>query len=303
MLPFFQDIRLIKFIRNYYTLKENYHKPHWHNYYQLLYVRKGSGCLQVEDTVYRVTSGDAVIILPNENHSFASEERMDTYEVKFLIPKIIEQTLLHQQIRCCHDASGDIKRELQYIEGSSCHMDSFGPDLIILSLMKILVLMQKEGAETRHAPLEAEQLKPDQLLDQVNTYIDANMHRTFHVKEMARDFYTEYTHFSRSFCAKYGVHLQQYIKQRRVDRVKELLTNTNTSVTKIASMCGFANLTTMERSFKALEGMSPRRYRLIYQSKKIVAFEEALDIIHYNPKPVQNGHPGSRESLDDAEPE
>jgi len=287
MLPFFQDIRLIKFIRIYYTLKENCHKPHWHNYYQMLYVRKGSGRLQVEDTKYQLTGGDVVIIQPNENHVFLVEERMDTYEVKFLIPKIIEKTLLHQKIRCCRDTSGDIKRELQYVEEISNHMDSCDPELIILSLLKIMVLMQKECAATKRISQAAEHLESHQLLDQVNAYIDANMHRAFNVKEMANDFYTEYTYFSRNFCMKYGVHLQQYIKQRRVDRVKELLTNTDIPITKIAFMCGFANLTTMERSFKALEGMSPRRYRVIYQSKKIVAFEEALDIIHYHPEACQ----------------
>lgn len=284
MLQSLQNIKINMFIRTYYTQKKceawGWRRFHWHDFYQLVYVRRGSGALIIGDTTYPLCSTDAILIRPNEAHVFTTSEKMETYEVKFVFPEGCEDSLLQSQLRVCRDVSGGIKQALRQIEAESELIDPFSRSLTTLSLTRALLLMYRTLADADGSPRENAQEGPDIMLEQVNAYIDRNMSRRFTVKEMAAWFFVGYTHFSRRFSVKYGIRLQQYINQRRVARAKDMLTATNLSMTEIASKCGFENLSNLERNFKQAEGISPTQYRQYFQNVRVVTFEECPEIHH-----------------------
>jgi len=86
ILPYLKVYSFIRTTYNPTAGPEDKVNQHWHKYYQLVYVRRGSGTVIIDGTHYPVTEGDTHIIRLNEPHSFAcSGEPLETYELKFTV--------------------------------------------------------------------------------------------------------------------------------------------------------------------------------------------------------------------------
>src|SRR5699024_11833883 len=68
-------------------------------------------------------------------------------------------------------------------------------------------------------------------------------------------------HFSRRFRALFGETPHRHLQRRRVERACALLRDTTLPVTDVALAVGFASLGTFSRTFTAIVGRSPSRYR------------------------------------------
>jgi AraC family transcriptional regulator len=58
-----------------------------------------------------------------------------------------------------------------------------------------------------------------------------------------------------------GIPPYKYILQQRVERAKQLLNNSQRSLSDIALDCGFANQSHLNRHFIKLTGVTPKKHR------------------------------------------
>jgi AraC family transcriptional regulator len=63
------------------------------------------------------------------------------------------------------------------------------------------------------------------------------------------------------FVKAFGVSPNQYVRQRRLERVRELLALTSRPIAHIASDCGFTSQSYLTTCFKARHGVTPARFR------------------------------------------
>ncbi|WP_454629788.1 helix-turn-helix domain-containing protein [Bradyrhizobium cenepequi] len=68
-------------------------------------------------------------------------------------------------------------------------------------------------------------------------------------------------HFCRSFRQSFGVPPHRYHAARRIERAKQLLASRELSITAIALMLGFSEVSTFSVAFHRLVGQTPSRYR------------------------------------------
>lgn len=280
MLDTLKNLKVYTFIRTAYMPDESVDsgklKLHWHNYYQLVYVRRGCGSVILGDTYCPVREGDVGIIRRNEPHSFTTDgDRLETYELKFVLLDEKVDFLREGPRYFTNDRDGAIKRSLKQIEQESDTMDPMSREVIALEVCKIFLLIRRGLAgQDGAAQVRQEDENADPLLVKINAYIDRNLHRNFTVRDMSNYLFMEYTYFSRMFSAKYGMRLKQYINQRRLVTAKELITGSNLTMTEIAAKCGFETLYRLERVFKAEEGISPSEFRNAFKHKYHVTFEK-----------------------------
>src|SRR5262245_11773026 len=64
-------------------------------------------------------------------------------------------------------------------------------------------------------------------------------------------------HFIRAFRRRYGCTPGQHLRARRIERARELLTNTPAPVTEICRLVGYRSLGTFSRVFREITGESP----------------------------------------------
>lgn len=93
------------------------------------------------------------------------------------------------------------------------------------------------------------------------TYIEAHLDSRLDVPLLASLVSFSKSHFSRAFRRSLGIPPMTYVKARRIERAKALITATNQQLTEIALDCGFADQSHLNRSFRQAFGLSPGRWR------------------------------------------
>ncbi len=76
----------------------------------------------------------------------------------------------------------------------------------------------------------------------------------------------EVKYFSRFFRRQTGLTFSVWCRIVRTHKAKELLENGLLTVSEIAELVGYADITTFERNFKKVLGVNPRRYRVSLSS-------------------------------------
>ena len=92
-------------------------------------------------------------------------------------------------------------------------------------------------------------------------YIEANLESKLEVHGLAKLVSFSKSHFSRAFKRSLGLPPMAYVMVRRIERAKVLMSSTSQQLTEIALICGFADQSHLNRSFRRLIGVSPGRWR------------------------------------------
>jgi len=67
-------------------------------------------------------------------------------------------------------------------------------------------------------------------------------------------------HFCRSFKRSTGFTPHQYVIQQRVERAKQLLKDGKMGISEVAIACGFTHQSHLNRHFKRLTGVPPKKF-------------------------------------------
>ena len=86
------------------------------------------------------------------------------------------------------------------------------------------------------------------------------------IADVTRNSIAEHFHFSPNYLSKLfrnveGVSLITYIQNQRMERAKELLANTDQSISEIAMEIGYPNFSHFSKRFRLFFGCSPNEYR------------------------------------------
>ena len=98
-------------------------------------------------------------------------------------------------------------------------------------------------------------------LQQVCDYIEANLHRTLTVAELATIAGVSPTHFTRLFRRQTGEPPHRYVRDRRLDRAEGLILGTRLSLGEIAAVVGFSDHSHLNRVMRAQRGLTPGQMR------------------------------------------
>jgi AraC family transcriptional regulator len=69
------------------------------------------------------------------------------------------------------------------------------------------------------------------------------------------------SHFARSFKVSFGTPVHRYLISQRLETAKDLLLHSNKSLSDIALQVGFSDQAAFSRTFSALVGITPGRWR------------------------------------------
>jgi AraC family transcriptional regulator len=81
------------------------------------------------------------------------------------------------------------------------------------------------------------------------------------LRAVARDVHMSYFHFSRAFKQSMGMTATNYIAERRIERAKKLLEETELPISEIALRSGFSSQSHFTTAFRRLAGATPKAFR------------------------------------------
>jgi AraC-like DNA-binding protein len=91
--------------------------------------------------------------------------------------------------------------------------------------------------------------------------LDAHLDGNITIQELAGACGLSLGHFARAFAKTFGRPPHRWLTERRVDRAKDFIVNSQLSLAEIAALCGFADQSALSRSFKRIHGISPGTWR------------------------------------------
>lgn len=104
----------------------------------------------------------------------------------------------------------------------------------------------------------------DDLSVRMERYIDLHiLHYTFSVQNMANYFAVSQIELRRVFHNKTGQHLREYIWERRLEKAKELLKNTDRPIREVVQSVGYIDVSNFTRKFRMATGYTPGEYRAV----------------------------------------
>src|ERR1700736_3624799 len=95
----------------------------------------------------------------------------------------------------------------------------------------------------------------------VRAYIDNNLHRTIHIRDLSAVARRSKAHFSRKFKLAVGKSPHAYVVRRRLERACHLMMTSAASLSEIALSVGLSDQAHLCRLFRRAFGQSPASWR------------------------------------------
>ena len=106
-----------------------------------------------------------------------------------------------------------------------------------------------------------EQKAPRSVVDIVRDYINAHLSEELNRASLSKTVFMNPDYLAKLFKEKNGQSLAAYIKDRRIERAKELLTETDKPISLIAQEVGYDNLSYFSSVFHDRTGLQPGEFR------------------------------------------
>lgn len=103
--------------------------------------------------------------------------------------------------------------------------------------------------------------KKRRLVEEIEAYVENNLEGGLMLRDAANHFAFSPNHFGQIFFEETGTYFSDYVTARRLERVKQLLTDPKLKVYEAAHRVGYKNLSHFSRQFKDYFGFSPGDFR------------------------------------------
>lgn len=126
-------------------------------------------------------------------------------------------------------------------------------------LIELFILLDRstEATSSREVPVS----KVGHRLGAILAYIDEHLPQNPSVESIARAFHYSPSHLYRLIRSATGKTPSQYIRERRIDRAKKLLRDSDLTVSDISRAVGSSSVAHFCKVFRADVGCSPQEYR------------------------------------------
>ncbi len=288
--PFGKTFRIEKFDKDRLC---SHHGLHFHDSYEIVYIKNGSGKVIVEDRALEYRDGVLALLGPCIPHlSFSNNQRPDNFEIVIhfddhfvqekirLFPEFASLLPLLYKAKQLLVFSPEM-HEQQSVVFEQVH--ALSPPEQLIALFKLLHSLSR-------APLPTGLIKEtvsqryarNKEVRKIFDFINVNYHRPISTQDLASHIGLTTNSFCRMFKRLTGKPLITYLNEFRIHQATKLLEETDDTVSEIMYQCGFDNPSYFARRFTAIRGLSPASYRKKYRSDG--GGEIVLQASNYNRK-------------------
>lgn len=253
------------------SLSESDEPPrfHLHPHCEIFYFESGYGCFELPNEHIPLQANNLVIVNAKQLHRQYSQTSPSLVYTNLFVSSLqlngLPQNCFSEEpyLKFSFPSKRNevyslLKKILKEInnpdEASPLQIDG----LVCQILAEILRLKSEQS------PLKDEPRKKGSLLMwEVRQYLSENYTNKISIDDIAKKFFLSKSSLCHSFRKQYEISPIQYLLELRLESAKDLLTNTELSVSEVARRTGFGNLSYFSTYFKRMEkGMSPSEFML-----------------------------------------
>jgi len=260
------------------TIPDDFEKVslHWHDQFELIYIKKGTGLISVDLTSYEAGAGTIAVVLPGQLHAIgqAGDSRMEYENIIFSLSMLESQeadwcrqaffeplkagrlrfpvilkpgTSLHERASACIDAAD-----------AACEKKKTGYPLAVKGEVLVFFSVLYEYRVSDDAvsdTCDSDRIK------RILSWVRGHYGEKLSVTEAAAAAGYSASYFMRFFKENTGQTFCEYLIDYRLAAAARLLHETDETIAAVAMECGFENISYFCRSFKKKYGMTPRGMR------------------------------------------
>ena len=247
---------------------------HWHDELEIIYVKSGFLTVNISGENYIGKPGDAFVVSPGNLHFMGSQTGSVDY-FTFLFPlkyiafrsddmlddKLIEP-LNSGHLMISPEIKDTVKEQCEQLARVYAAEIDKSESKITSQIRKKIILLQfihelwKKGFIVENDTTGRNTVEKEMV-----SYIQQNYTGKILLREFGEQFHLSEKYISRYFKEHFHITLSQYVTYLRLEHAKQMLQETDISVTEVAMQSGYQNISYFIRSFKKTYGVSPLKYR------------------------------------------
>ena len=247
---------------------------HWHDELEIIYVKSGFLTVNISGENYIGKPGDAFVVSPGNLHFMGSQTGTVDY-FTFLFPlkyiafrtddmlddKLIEP-LNSGHLMISPEIKDTVKEQCEQLAGVyAAEIDESEPKITGQIRKKIILLQFIHELWKKGFIVENDTTGRNTVEKEMVSYIQQNYTGKILLREFGEQFHLSEKYISRYFKEHFHITLSQYVTYLRLEHAKQMLQETDISVTEVAMQSGYQNISYFIRSFKKTYGVSPLKYR------------------------------------------
>lgn len=234
--------------------------------YLFFLVQGGSGTLEYEGVTHQLTKGDCVFLDCRKEYSHCSS--LDLWQLQWVhfygpnIQGIHKKYLERGGLPCFHTKNYETYEKLLAEIYSMAGSNEYIRDMNIYSMLaELLTLLM---SESWHEAKSGKTNTNKQNLQAVKEYLDENYKNKITLDELAELFYINKYYLTRIFKEQFGISVIDYLLHIRITQAKQLLRFSEYNIEEVGIRCGIPDANYFTRTFKKIEGISPKEYRKLW---------------------------------------
>ena len=247
---------------------------HWHDELEIIYVKSGFLTVNISGENYIGKPCDAFVVSPGNLHFMGSQTGTVDY-FTFLFPlkyiafrsddmlddKLIEP-LNSGHLMISPEIKDTVKEQCEQLARVYAAEIDKSESKITSQIRKKIILLQfihelwKKGFIVENDTTGRNTVEKEMV-----SYIQQNYMGKILLREFGEQFHLSEKYISRYFKEHFHITLSQYVTYLRLEHAKQMLQETDISVTEVAMQSGYQNISYFIRSFKKTYGVSPLKYR------------------------------------------
>jgi len=251
-----------------YKNHPSHHNFNWKSWrrleeYQVIYITNGQGIFESESfSQAKVKAGTLIILFPNEKHRYKPDSNTgwDEYWVGIkgvIIDNLLSAGYLSPDNPCHYIGFNDgiISLYNLIIEKTKQERSGYQPFIsgIVLHLIGNCHSIIKQSI--------VENSEEEVIIDRARLLFRSNINNAYSPEQAAKELNVGYSWFRKRFKSYTGLSPGQYYLQLKIEKAKDLLTNSNMRIKEISIELNFDSTLYFSKMFKEKTGFNPTDYR------------------------------------------
>ena len=234
---------------------------HFHGFYEIYYLRRGSMRYVISDDIVEVNEGEVVLIPAGVIHNTVYDGTpIERYLINFPADYVTEGDLLSvfegKHLSLSAREIVIFEELFKKLERESRRVDRYSEILAKRYVEEILICLIRHGM--RHEPLPSDAYTS--IMHSAMKYINDAYATAITLDELAGKYSLSRSFFSRKFREVTGFGLSEYITVVRIKNAARLLYEKKMNVTDAAFAVGYNDSSYFTSKFKKIMGVTPLKY-------------------------------------------
>jgi AraC-like DNA-binding protein len=240
--------------------------PHWHDCFEILFIKRGGMYVSVDDAISEVAAGGLIMVDSCATHGFFDANPGTSimgmqFDITFFDEGFltIRNMVFHNPVLSKGMLSDTVYAHLRRLLREICaeykRKDAGYQLAVKAKLYELMLAILREGPKAPHKV-------PSSKAKQIRAFVYKNYDDPdLTLEEAACSFKLNKFYFIRFFKKYTGYSFHSYLIKTRVDFARRYLIESKMPITDVAFRSGFNSLQTFNRVFKTMTGFAPREYR------------------------------------------